>query len=249
MPILPHIEQGPRKADRTLWRISPSSSSSSSSPPSSQSSSETPTSPPPSPRSPISYFDPFEQPKSPMLWTWTCHICNRSWRVGTTSRCLNCSHRMCMPEEPQSPSSKGRKANLIDSSPLQPLSSLLSAELSAENPNTRRPMLPLKHGADQYRHRYNQQLKRQFRRSRIRHDKRRKIKYCRSQFDYNGWQDWNEWRRDVKEFNKLRRGYENGESNDDDDTNEGTLDREEDEKDDEVETFKLVPATGVELLG
>lgn len=31
----------------------------------------------------------------PLPWTWTCHRCRRSYRLGVTSRCLDCGHRMC----------------------------------------------------------------------------------------------------------------------------------------------------------
>jgi hypothetical protein len=269
MRLLFRLEQGSRKPNRILWPISPPSSSypsspssssfsfsSSPSPTSSQSSpTDSPTSTPSSPPSPISYFDPFEQPKSPMSWTWTCHICNRSWRIGTTSRCLHCSHRMCMPEETKPASSSSRHKIFKPIFPDQPLSSLLAAEeqpVSADNPYVRRrPMLPLKRGAALGRHRYNQRLKRHFRRSRIRQDLKRKIRYCRSQFDYGGWEGWNEWRRDVKQFDALRR-YEDEGSEDGDDTDdsvstpgdEAEEDDDEDEDMDDGDTFKLVPATG-----
>lgn len=243
MRLLSRLEKGSRKPTRTLWPISPSSSSSSHF--SSQSfSTESPTSPPSSPPSPISYFDPFEPPKSPMSWTWTCHICNHNWRIGTTSRCLNCSHRMCMLSEPENPPSRRKKFNpLTDLSPGQPL---LSSLLSADRPDIRRPMLPLKDDASLYRHRYHQHLKRHFRRSRNRQDRRRKAKYCRSQFDYAGWEEWNEWRRDVKQFrNALRRGYDDG---DDTDDSESTLAYDEDEAEeegaDDDRAYKLFPGTG-----
>lgn len=103
-------------------------------------------------------------------------------------------------------------------------------------------MLPRKHGAALYRHRYNQELKLHFRRSRIRQDRKRGTKYCRSQFDYAGWEDWNEWRRDVKQFDALRRYEDDSENggNDDIDDSESPDEAEEDDGD----TFKLVPATG-----
>ncbi|GAM35824.1 hypothetical protein TCE0_017f04446 [Talaromyces pinophilus] len=137
-----------------------------------------------------------------------------------------------------------------------PLSSVLAAEeepVSADNPYVRRrPMLPLKRGAALDRHRYNQRLKRHFRRSRIRQDLKRKIRYCRSQFDYGRWEGWNEWRRHVKQFDALRRRYEDEGSEDGGDTDdsvstpedEAEEDDDEDEDMDDGDTFKLVPATG-----
>lgn len=55
----------------------------------------------------MGHTDPLENPpSSPRAWRWRCHKCGAHYRLGVTSRCLRCGHRMCSARGPSSPGKK-----------------------------------------------------------------------------------------------------------------------------------------------
>ncbi|KAF4903826.1 hypothetical protein CGCF415_v001997 [Colletotrichum fructicola] len=82
------LPDGPILQRRDLTAISPTSSQSSINIARSASSS-----PPPPP------------PPTPQAWIWRCHICNATFRLSCTRRCLHCGHVMCTTPPAPQPSS------------------------------------------------------------------------------------------------------------------------------------------------
>lgn len=100
-------------------------------------------SPPPLSRSRLQWLSEIPlKPTTPRPWTWTCHICGHSYRLGVTRRCLRDGHYFCT----------GRPA---------------------ATPRGKRP---------------------------------RKRRACDSEFDYVGWEETNQWRRQVKAAKAAREG-------------------------------------------
>lgn len=44
---------------------------------------------------PVSCPEPQKPPKIPSMWRWFCHLCNNSYPIACTRRCLHCAHELC----------------------------------------------------------------------------------------------------------------------------------------------------------
>lgn len=66
---------------------------------------------------------PASQPPSPLTWTWRCHLCYTTYRLGTTRRCLLDGHYFCStPPPPASPSPPPSPTPTTCTSPTSPTS-------------------------------------------------------------------------------------------------------------------------------
>lgn len=156
-------------------------------------------------------------PQSPLAWTWRCHLCQTTYRLGTTRRCLLDGHYFCSPPPPPPPtppspvpSPEGLPAESSEG-PLRtttrsPTSSSSSSSSSSFSSRTTTPPLPLAQrsayvpcGAGAVKAAQKELAKRQERRAGEGGPKKRCKKIqrdsCVSSFDYLGWVQWNAWRR------------------------------------------------------
>lgn len=181
-------------------------------------------------KSPTCYRRHQSQPKTPLAWTWTCHCCQRIWSMGTTQRCLHCSHRMCTAQEEEDEKkekNKNKKRSVILAGHVG-----RKGVFKAENDKDYKRQRLLSHRTMM----------------RKRKAKRKVGRPCRTHFDYHGWEGWNQWRRNVKRSNDER--HDTGGDTDNDDA--ATIpDSEDDDKtcengdnEEKKQNTTLLPAQG-----
>jgi hypothetical protein len=127
------------------------------------------------------------QPPSPLAWTWRCHLCYTTYRLGTTRRCLLDGHYFCSnppppPAPTPSPSPSPSPQTHSDTSP----TGLIAPPPLAE----RRAYVPC--GSEEVLMKAKERKEKRGRKC-----KKKAHESCTSSFDYMGWADWNAWRRKL----------------------------------------------------
>ncbi|KAJ2900626.1 hypothetical protein MKZ38_002285 [Zalerion maritima] len=108
---------------------------------------------PPTPSSP-----PPPRPRDACPWFWRCHNCGTWYRLGTTRRCLECSHIFCTSTQEPATASTSKKGRKISTRRKTTTSSSSSSSSSSSG---------------------------------------RPAASCRAEFDYAGWKQLGEWRREA----------------------------------------------------
>ncbi|KAG0647855.1 hypothetical protein D0Z07_5959 [Hyphodiscus hymeniophilus] len=163
----------------------------------------------PSPPPPSTYTN--TAPSIPYPWVWRCHKCTAVYRLGVTRRCLHDGHVFCS-VPPQPPTPVDSRDIMVDTAAEEDEFCHDSGSDGAASVERSRVRLV------------------QRRRRKSRRERRRPVG-CGSEFDYGGWEEYNEWRRYTRAWiyekgvAPRRKDGRDGEARDDGDEGGETMKR------------------------